>query len=275
MFTPEQDVRRFGNRVYINDYGMRSGDVREEKVPDERRILVFGDSVLNGGNLTDQSELATEMLSNRLNEWSKDPVTVGNVSAGSWGPGNWLAYVREFGFFEADVVVLLVSSQDIADNPTFAPLYPNTHPDQKPISALIERATRYLPRYLPDLGGQGEAFSDDMPPQVDRALDVAQGSADLRESLALADSRVSSVQVIQHPTRSELEQGHKAGRAGIAEIADSLGIPVHSVDQPLRHAIDQGESPYRDDIHINARGQRVLYEKLLRVLNEAGAISGP
>jgi hypothetical protein len=128
LFKPNQDVLRFGNRVRINAYGMRSDDFPTNKAQDEFRVLVFGDSVLNGGNLTDQKELATELLSVRLEQALERPVVVGNVSAGSWGPGNWLGYAREYGFFDADAVVLLISTHDYRDNPTFEPLNRYTHP---------------------------------------------------------------------------------------------------------------------------------------------------
>lgn len=152
MFKPNQDVFRFGNRVLINSYGMRSSDFALRKPSqNEFRIMVFGDSVLNGGAQTDQTDLATTVVSQRLHKELARPVVVGNISAGSWGPGNWLAYVREYGFFDADAIVLVASSHDAADNPTFAPLNLNTHPVTAPYSALVEGVTRYLPRYFPNL----------------------------------------------------------------------------------------------------------------------------
>lgn len=66
LFKPNQDVRRFGNRVRINAYGMRSDDFPESKPESEFRLLIFGDSVLNEGALTDQASLATELLPQKL-----------------------------------------------------------------------------------------------------------------------------------------------------------------------------------------------------------------
>ena len=155
LYAPNQDVRRFGKRILINAFGMRSEPFGLSKGADELRVLVFGDSVVNGGNLTDHNDLATTRLAHDLRPVAGGRrVVVGNVSAGSWGPGNWLAYSQTYGFFDADVVVLVASSHDLGDNPTFAPLDPNTHPTRKPLLALTEGLTRYLPRYLPAfLGG--------------------------------------------------------------------------------------------------------------------------
>ena len=205
---------------------------------------------------------------------SRKPVTVGNVSAGSWGPGNWLAYAQEYGFFDADAVILVISSHDIADNPSFASLDPATHPQRTPASALIEGAMRYLPRYLPDLPFGGAAAQQPRA-KPSRAQAVARGSKDLREFPTLARSHVLNVAVILHPTRSELKGDDWAGRRQIAAIATSEGIPVYSLDEVLQRAIDRGKSPYRDNIHINATGQKALQEKLLAVLIETDVVSGP
>ena len=164
LYQPNQDVSRFGNRFLVNQYGMRSETFPPEKQSSaETRIMVFGDSVINGGNLTDHSNLATTLLQNELSQSSSNPVIVGNISAGSWGPGNWLAYAKEYGFFEADIVVLQISSHDWKDNPKFKPLNPNTHPQDQPISAVTEGITRYLPRYLPDFSTPQEENTPDPP----------------------------------------------------------------------------------------------------------------
>ncbi|MCC6134828.1 MAG: hypothetical protein IT491_05555 [Gammaproteobacteria bacterium] len=173
LFKPNQDVMRFGHRIIINAYGMRTENFPKAKPAGEFRVMVFGDSVLNGGNLLDHSTLATTLLSKRLSDALERPVVVGNISAGSWGPGNWLAYAQEYGFFDADIVMLVISSHDYADNPTFAPLNPLTHPQERPWSALWEGVTRYLPRYLPRISAAPPPkFRRSRPPSHRRLLTV-------------------------------------------------------------------------------------------------------
>ncbi len=82
---------------------------------------------------------------------SEKKIVVGNISAGSWGPGNWLAYAEEYGFFDADVIVLVISSHDIEDNPTYQKLNQYTHPTRRPIFALWEGLVR-SPRLFPVIG---------------------------------------------------------------------------------------------------------------------------
>jgi len=83
LFKLDQGARRFGNQVFINAYGMRSPDFAPEKAPGELRVLVFGDSVLNGGNLSDQAELATSLLAELLGAVRDGPVSVATSRPGA------------------------------------------------------------------------------------------------------------------------------------------------------------------------------------------------
>ncbi len=229
--------------------------------------MAFGDSVLNGGNLTDHAKLATTLLAKRLTLRMRVPVVVGNISAGSWGPGNWLAYAREYGFFDADVVLLLISSHDAGDNPTFAPLNPNTHPQNRPVSALLEGITRYLPRYLPEWVKTGVAGPTAPPVVANNEQMIAQGTADLRAFLDLALTQVPRVMVVQYPDRSELgPDGAKLGYYLIKSIVEESGAEVFSAFSDMKAALDRGENPYRDNIHVNDSGQMVLSDVFFRAL---------
>jgi hypothetical protein len=97
---------------------MRSDEINSKAVT----ILGLGDSVINGGVLTDQDELATMILSKELTGALNRPVQVLNVSAGSWGPDNCNAYLDERGTFNMHVMLLVVSSHDAYDVMDFTPV---------------------------------------------------------------------------------------------------------------------------------------------------------
>lgn len=272
---PNQDVQRFGNHIQVNRWGMRSPDFGNTKTdPQELRVMVFGDSVVNGGSQIDQAALSTSLLQSALQTRLVRPVTVGNISAGSWGPGNWLAYADRFGFFEADVVVLVVGSGDHADNPVFAPLDAD-HPSQAPTLALQEAVLRYLPRYLPQpLRGllkeppEGTPVAREPGPQ-----DSARGLADLQQFLQLAQGGRRQVIVLHHPDHDELSSGrYLDGHAQIRDLVRGLSLPFVELRTPYLAA---GPGIYRDNIHHSAQGQQVMADSLLvavlQVLPGAGA----
>jgi len=259
MFKPNQDLYRFGNHIIINQYGMRSTSFASKKDDDEYRIMVFGDSVLNGGNLTDHCELATTILQDKLNETSNKKIIVGNISAGSWGPGNWLAYTDKYGFFDADVVVLVISSHDYSDNPTFQALNKNTHPTKKPTSAFFEGITRYfLPRYLPQIGDDGNYKSAISEEKVNEK-EVRKGLDDIKNFLSIARNNSSKVLVLQHWEMSEIENDSaKPGNQLIKEVCNSMGISPISLEPYFSRSIRNGKNPYRDNIHPNQIGQQLI-----------------
>lgn len=147
LFAPNQDNYRFGKHIHYNSKSMRSSEPPPNDDSETKRVLVLGDSVVNGGVLIDQRDLATEIVSQDL----KGKYWIGNVSAGSWGPANIHAYLDRFGWFRADTAILIISTHDLRDLPEFRSGYGDDFPTEKPISALWEGITRYLPRYLPQL----------------------------------------------------------------------------------------------------------------------------
>lgn len=263
---PNQDLYRFGNHVQVNRWGMRAADFGATKSSaDEVRVLLVGDSVINGGSQIDQQDLAATRLQQTLGADLQRPVIAGNASAGSWGPGNWLAYTRRFGFFDADVVALLIGSGDVADNPTFAPLGAN-HPTQAPRLALSEAIHRYLPRYLP-LDWAGAEETGGAPPPSDTEAELARGLADLQAFLESARANGRAIVVLHHPDRQEFESGqYLPGFALIASLMQRLNVPF----VPLRpHYLAAGGQPYRDGIHTNAHGQHLIASALREAIMPA------
>ena len=262
LFKPNQEVSRFGNRIFINQYGMRTDNFPPNKEAGELRIMVFGDSVINGGNLTDHSQLATTLVQQKLSK-TNGKVIVGNISAGSWGPGNWLAYAKEYGFFGADVVVLVASSHDYADTPTFEALNKWTHPTGNPLCALYEAIMRYVPRYLPTWVTGGENIEADAWKGVSEEQRAQEGLRDLREFLVYAKSSKARVIVLQHVERSELESGSlQPGAQRIKEISAAVGVSAITMEPYFRRSLQEGGDPYRDNIHPNQLGQQLIADAL-------------
>ena len=139
---PRQDRKRLGNRVLYNSYSMRSGELKDGSL----RVLCLGDSILNGGTLTDHEDLATTILSKELTAKIGHEVQVLNVSAGSWGPDNCYAWLNKHGDFGAKMIVLVVSSHDVHDTMTFVPVVGRmkSFPVRQYPLALIELWDRYL-----------------------------------------------------------------------------------------------------------------------------------
>jgi lysophospholipase L1-like esterase len=266
LARPSMTYSRFGNRVSYNQWSMRSdGFLATKSDPNELRVLVLGDSVVNGGAQTDQADIATEIIRQELAAKLNRPVTVGNISAGSWGPPNLLAYVKKFGLFDADAVVIVLSSHDAADVPTFGPLGVDA-PEHTPLLALQEVVQRYLPRYVPWLRAAGDEEPERSEFQLES--DREQSLAALRELIQLATESGARILVIQHAERSELSNGLESGHAEIRTLLTSRSVDRIDLGPKFAASIAAGSEPYRDNIHPNEVGQRLLAEAILEWLSQ-------
>ena len=147
LFAPNQECHRFGNRIRYNDVSLRNDYDSSVLTNGGKVVLMLGDSVLNGGVLTDQDRLATVVAERALRAQGRD-VRILNCSAGSWGPVNCAEYVRKYGDFGASQVWMLLNPGDLWDVPDYTPIVGTaSFPDKKPISAAWELAGRYgIPR---------------------------------------------------------------------------------------------------------------------------------
>jgi hypothetical protein len=270
LFKPDQDCHRFGNHIKYNHYSMRSDEFTLHKTNlNELRVLVVGDSVINGGVLTDQPNTVSEILQKKLAEDLKRPVLVGNVSAGSWGPPNELAYLKQYGLFDADVIVIVLSSHDYVDVPTWEPVVGVNHayPAHKPFSALWEGFERYLLPKLRHKSISDEAFVPNTGPVLQKDIDWCMTS--LREMIEMSRKQGAKVLVAQYLERDETLASPLPGHDIIARESKNDGVEPIELGPAAAAARSQGENPYRDSIHPNDAGQRIIATTLLPAIEKS------
>ncbi|MDB5329627.1 MAG: hypothetical protein JWP03_778 [Phycisphaerales bacterium] len=268
LFKPSRTYHRFGHRISYNAYSMRSDDFPLRKSdPDEFRVLVIGDSVVNGGARVDQSELVTSRLQQQLRQDLGCPVIVGNISAGSWGPPNELAYIKRFGLFSADVVVLVLNSDDYRDLPTFSPVVgvnPN-FPDRAPPSALLEAITRGVHDYIPWLYPASPTDAPEptaTPDTVRQCLDAE------REIFRMARDGNAAVFLMQYQAADEMGDTKEPGYAEIKAVGKECNVPIIETGPSFAAALAGGATLFRDPIHPNAAGHKIMADLLLKPVED-------
>ena len=254
LFAPDQRIKRFRNKISYNSYSMRN---QFNPKSEEQVILVAGDSVVNGGSLAEQKSLATFLLQFHLNKKKKKKkFFVGNVSAGSWGPQNVLEYFNKFGFFGATDLIYVLSSHDLHDVPSFAPLDRHVLPQSNYHFALEELFLKYLKRRVVGLFFKK---SKEDPDQKDNSTSTTENK--IEELAMFAKEQGISVCVAIHPTRNEIEKNIGDDYQNLVSIVENLSIGKVIDTKPL-----QNTGNYRDDIHLNESGQKTLFQALLQCL---------
>lgn len=258
--APSQVSRIQGRIIKINAVSMRSDEVDDNRP----HILLLGDSVLWGGTVVDQSDLASARVERAL---GPERVQVLNASAGSWGPPNLAAYVTKFGTFEARTVVLVLSTQDAGDAMTFEPVVGvnSSFPDRKPVSVTLELINRYIPRLLAVIMARSSTSSASSP-----AVDTSVMNT-LRQFVAELAHDGTRVIVVMHPQRDELgSQLENIARTAVAAAAREGGAEFFDARPVYQAHADRGDSLYRDAIHLTTEGQAALAEAILQAIKSTG-----
>lgn len=250
---PSQVRERFGHHIAYNSLSMRSEE------PDSSAVIILGcgDSVINGGSLTDNDSLATTILSGRLTrEWGRK-VQVLNISAGSWGPDNCAAYLAHTEVPAASAVVLVTSSHDAHDNMSFKQVVGvrKHFPERQYPSAIAELIDRYVVPHLwePKITSPEELGIDKGGETFNPGFEALK---------RYAEERRVPFMIYLHAERSEIKAGqYNAQGQEIIRFAMRDSIPLF---RDLDHGARAEE--LRDDIHPTEAGQRRMAEVLLDAL---------
>ena len=279
---PNQGRHRFGVRLMTNSFCQRS----EEPDSTKGVVLGLGDSVIFGGGWMDHDSLATTLFSKETG------MQMLNISCGSWGPDNCVAYLREKGTFGAKAMALVCSSHDAYDGMSFASVvgvWPN-YPEKQYKLAIWEVIDRYLVPYL-KIKTQTKQYADlNENNNLNENDTLTLRNADPTKRWHYSNNSVhEDSQVIQKSPY------FVKGFDDLKQMADSLGIPFYiylhaeqgelkqrrynemgqqillwadSANVKLIDGIKEGErlDMYHDVIHFNERGQRHLADVMKKYI---------
>ncbi|MBD2314090.1 SGNH/GDSL hydrolase family protein [Desertifilum sp. FACHB-1129] len=263
LLAPNQKTRRMGNRIEINQYSMRSASITPKRDPSALRVLLLGDSIVNGGWWTDQnqtiSEILWQQLRTKLPESAYTQVEVLNASANSWCPRNQVAYLEQFGTFEAQTVVLVINTDDLFGTaPTSIPVGRDRfYPDRKPPLAIVEAVTRILPYKPPTEMADVNAEGGD---RVGANLEA------IGKIQALVTSSGGQLLLLMTPLLREIgEPGPRdyelKARARLTKFTQTQGIKYIDF-LPIFNNVSSPEILYRDHIHLSPEGNQLVSEAI-------------
>ncbi len=264
IYAPNQRVVRFDNVIETNAFSMRSKAIAPT---DTTVVLLLGDSVINGGNLSGNNALASSQLELRLTKSLGRAVRVLNISAGSWGPDNAAAYLKKWGTFKADLLCLVASSHDAHDNITHQAVVgvSRNHPKKQYASAIYELWVRYVfPRanyYVSHDLLMNQNFAP-KPAQIHKNGKIF--NAGFEQLRALSEELAIPFVLYLHAETSEIA-AKKYNSEGQEIINFAKTHPSVQLIEDLRLGV--GPALYRDNdlVHFNDDGQRFLSNQLFPV----------
>ena len=254
LLKPNQDVRIYRNRFTTNEFSMRSAPVAKT---DTLVVLLVGDSIINGGNSIDQDSLASTLVENELLRKYGKKIRVLNISDKTWSPDNVVAYLKKFGLFGADMILLVANSGDAFDPMTFQPIVgvTSTHPDKNDAFAwpklVVKSWATVEDRYFRP---EGPANKEEK---------IAEEPENLVKGFADLDSLSKQLKIpfflYLHRSQSELTKNNvDRGGLVIEEFCKKNHIPmrINRMDFDM----------FNDEIHLNSKGQKALAKDLLPII---------
>ena len=258
--APNQDLFRLGNHIEYNSYGMRSSPVAARPAMGVVRVLCLGDSVTNGGAITDQQLTYPAQLERLLRE-HLGAAEVLNASAPGWATDNERGWLRENGAFGSAVVVLTISTHDL-----FQPMVPSeivghhpAYPRTPPLFAWENLLTHYLWPWLTEQVGVEDPGAGAFVPSLEAAArSVGNILAMARRSRA--DGARFLVMFLDQAGPEESDNLTMAAKRMLFAALRDSGIPLAS----LRDASERyGRGAlFRDNVHPSTFGNRVIAEVL-------------
>ena len=262
--APNQDLRRYGARIHINEYGMRSESVREPKPVAERRLLFIGDSVTFGTTYVDQDSIFTALIRDALNREGGKPTEVLNASAGGWAPENEYQYLVSRGTFEAEIVIFVVNTNDLAQPLERFNISPQ-FPVKNPLSAIGEVLERYVaPKLISgiqttDPGSIPTSEPDPaIEPQVLQALSQARAFARDHGATFLLMFSPTDADPLKTPAWEKAIDNLKSW-------ARESGIDL--IDMSAKYSQYRRDQVYFDGIHLRPFGHQLVAEQFLTEFN--------
>ncbi len=268
LLAPNQNVRRFGNRIQINQYSMRSGVISATRPDSTLRVLMIGDSIVNGGWWTDQKNTLSEVLTAPLKAFKSGSVEVLNASANSWSPRNELAYLQRFGLFQAQVLVLAINTDDLfATAPTSLPVgHDRNYPDRKPPFALAEVVSRYL-LPAPPMSEALQAVQAESGDRVGINLEA------IRQIHQLSDQNNARFLLVMTPLLRELEHAPRdyelVARQRLLDLTQTESIQYIDFLTVFSAGIKKPKDVYHDHIHLNLAGNKLVSDWISKTLQKS------
>lgn len=265
LLAPNQNIRRLGKLTIINQYSMRTEEIKPSPNQDTMRIFLIGDSIVNGCWWTDQNETISALVKEEIEKKSSQIIEVLNASANSWGPRNQLAYLQRFGTFDSQVIFLIINTDDLfATRPT--PLRVGTdmyYPDKQPILAIKEILDKVFYRD-PKIPGMDKIVGE-------RGDRVGFNLEAIENMKAIATENNSQFMMVLTPLKREMNPEprdyEKVARKRLQDWVEVNNVPFIDF-LPIFAKQESIDNLYRDHIHLSPLGNQLVSQKISELILE-------
>ncbi len=261
LLAPNQNVRRFGKTTLVNQYSMRSASIEKERPKDTLRVLMLGDSIINGNWWTDQKAVLSEVIEKQIHAPNFKQIEVLNASANSWNPRNQIAYLRRFGTFDAQLIILVINTDDLSGQaPTFLPVGNDlNYPDNQPNSAIGEILERqFFPPKQVVIPKEKIGLNKKNLEAIKQIKEVAKQSS---------AKFILAITPLRREATDNPENYDKRARNRLYDWVKENEVTFINF-LPIFQQYNSPNSLYRDHIHLSPLGDAIVADTLTKAINQ-------
>jgi hypothetical protein len=246
-------VSQSGDFLNKNDWAFNSlhmGVSKEFKKSDEHTSLLIGDSIVLGGNPIPQKDKLGPQLQNLTNK------PVWPISAGSWSIRNELEYIKQHKevINSVNQIIFILNSGDFR-NSASSWKNPLTHPLNKPylMSWYILNKLLFQLTFVPEKQIQINTVPD--------------GDWKKEFSSFISEYKNKEIYIFLYPDKSEMIEKNFSALTQYKEELLLLQKESKFKNLKIYNIFDDyrwNQSTYRDDIHPNIAGYKVLAQILAK-----------
>jgi hypothetical protein len=265
VVKPNQDLTRFFCRNQVNSYSMRSAPVQTPKPPGEFRVMFIGDSIAYGTAHVDQQKIFTSRLQQDLPAKLHRPVEVLNVAAGGWAVGNEVGYLRSRGVFDADLVVVVLNSEDMVQPFSKPQLASDGFPDRNPLLALTDLWGAYV-KYRNSQGTITDPGATAESGGAEADLARCAGNTQLLSEAQLICQRSNAHFAVIHSPVVEFDGSIspfiKPWIASLRDWADRAQVPLLDLSPTYAGSGIPTAQIFMDHVHLRPKGHELAAEAI-------------
>jgi lysophospholipase L1-like esterase len=255
--APNQNIYRFGKRIFINEQGLRSEPMTAIPKKGVERILCAGDSITNGGILTDQEDTYPYILQKLLNKAGDRRFEILNASAPGWASRDEEAFLKKFGIYNSKIVILQVHSTDFfqprADKNDVG--QNSLYPRRRPLLALQDLLFTYGKKFSRKMTGIAPIKKQ---AEVDVHITVRAEVENIKRIVDLVRSQGAKpiVMYVERP-RDRRQEIYIYCRKMLSEGLAGINVPFIDMSDKLWQA--GGQSLFcADGTHPNPEGNALM-----------------
>lgn len=294
LHVPNASIRytrdEFSNLVVVNSMGLRDGEIAIPKPPGMRRVLVLGDSHVEGKQVAGDETFVERLEADLAREDPGGRWDVVNAGVSGYGTADELFFFRVHGReLDPDLVLIVFTlGNDLRDNERSRLVRWDGHRLQE-ISPVSPRGISKWWRRVEEIGASRSHLVQFMrdrlrelsrrpresarPPNAGspRPERIANTSWDLTEAILarlVEEIRAAGAEVLlvsmpsREAVRSATEERSEALRNRLVEFSRESNVPVVDLLPDLRAADRERRTHYDIDGHMNAVGHAVVARRL-------------